>query len=309
MNNRQVLDSHLTPVTTPEISWERVGCNLCGADNARLYHRETLPYFDRPLTFDIVKCRKCGLVYTNPRLVDYNATYLSGVDRQDEHFADHDRAKHPVFASALDQIRRLTPSTSTDVRILDIGCGSGYFLHLARQRGWQVQGIEPAETSARYAAGHYHLPVERADMYTLDWPEAQFDVITAWDVIEHVPDPAAFLQQCSEWLKPGGLLALRFPGDRWQKIKGILFHHLLQSRRAAFGATMHLYFFNETTMGRLAARAGLTMVYSRTTPSEINSSNPVFNRLKTLSYQIIRALELVGGRTVGNLEVYCQKQK
>ncbi len=293
----------------PEIAWERIACNLCGSDKTRPYHRETLPYFDRKLTFDIVKCRVCGLVYTNPRLVDYNAPYLYESDSSHANYAEHDKAKQPVFLAALARITGLLANKNEGklAKLLDIGCGSGFFLHLARKKHFQVSGIEPAGAFAHFAMEYYGLPVEQSDIYEARLPENEFDVITAWDVIEHVPDPRLFLRQCRQWLRPGGIMALRFPGDRWQKIKGFLLHQVLGSERAAFGPTMHLYFFNEQTFRKLAEQAGLQLIHFQTTPTENNAGSPAINRLKTLSHKVLRAVESVSGRTLGNLEVYCRK--
>ena len=81
----------------PEVRWERVACNICDSDDTDVYHHERLPYFDKILDFQIVRCRNCGLVYTNPRLADHNATYLyAGSDDPDE-IERHDLAKAAVL--------------------------------------------------------------------------------------------------------------------------------------------------------------------------------------------------------------------
>jgi len=90
-------------------------------------------------------------------------------------------------------------------RILDIGCSSGHFLKVAHDHGFDVYGIEPNPEMVRYASVELGLPnisngVLKGDEYTADF----FDVITLWDVLEHVPDPHALLRNVFKLLKPEG---------------------------------------------------------------------------------------------------------
>lgn len=293
----------------PAVRWEKVACNLCGREEADLYHRERLAYFDKRLDFRIVRCRQCGLVYTNPRLAHHNATYLLAGHDDDAAMETHARTKRKVFESALDEIERQRQRLdgSAGAKLLDIGCGSGHFCAAALRHGFQVCGIEPAEAPARYAAERLGVEVIAGDVFEVEMPTGQFDVITAWDVIEHVADPRAMLRRCVEWLRPGGIMALRFPSARWQKIKALILHQLLSSKRAAFAPTIHLTFFSEQTFAQMAQQVGLEVLRTVTTPAEANTGKAAIDAAKILSHKLIRALEIVSGSHLGNLEVYCHK--
>jgi 2-polyprenyl-3-methyl-5-hydroxy-6-metoxy-1,4-benzoquinol methylase len=292
----------------PEICWEWVDCNLCGSDDTEIYHRERLPYFDKMLDFEIVRCRSCGLVYTNPRLAEHNATYLAGEENPDQ-IEKHAHAKTAVFDNALEQIhafqQKLTHTSKG--KLLDVGCGSGHFLRQARQFGFDVCGIEPAEAAARYASQNLGVDVINDDLLRVHLEPESIDVITAWDVLEHLGDPQAALNCCLRWLKPNGILAVRFPSATWQKIKGMILHGLFSSRRAAFAPTMHLYFFNEDTFTRMAHQVGLEVLCTRTTPAEANTDSFALDCIKLVSHAVIRSIETFGRRHLGNLEVYCRK--
>jgi len=160
---------------------------------------------------------------------------------------------------------------------------------------------------AQYARCHLGSVVAQADIFEVDLPEQSFDVITAWDVIEHVNDPRGMLSRCAQWLRPGGLMALRFPSAQWQKLKGVVYHQLLGSERAAFGATMHLTFFNTETFRRMAQEQGLTLLKSRTTPAEPNTNSIVLDAFKRASDLLVRAVEKLSTKQLGNLEVYCRR--
>jgi len=292
----------------PPVRWERVRCNLCGQDRTRLYHQERLDFFDSELDFEIVRCCHCGLVYTNPRLDAHNANYLFS-DETCAQIEAHARAKKPVFESALKQIhlcqRRIKGSSGG--KLLDVGCGSGHFMLAASQNGYEVHGIEPAPVSARYAQDQLSLPVIQKNILEVDFPPQSFDIITAWDVIEHVSDPRAVLTRCSHWLRPGGILAVRFPSARWQKFKGILFHKLCQSNRPAFGATMHLYFFSEITFTKICRDIGLKVYKTQTTPLEANTGRCLIDKIKLVGNIVMKSVENISGLHPGNLEIYCYK--
>jgi 2-polyprenyl-3-methyl-5-hydroxy-6-metoxy-1,4-benzoquinol methylase len=294
----------------PPLQWEHVSCNLCGQSESHVYHRERLPYFGSDVDFEIVRCDHCGLVYTNPRLSDYNAAYLWGSTESEEEIESHARAKTAVFRRAIDRIKYWQSQNGLEPggRMLDLGCGTGHFLHAAQAQGFTGCGIEPADVPARYAADRMGVEIMQANLYTADLPEGKFDVITAWDVIEHVSDPKGMLENCYRWLKPGGILALRFPSSTWQKIKGVILHEILSSPRPSFAPTIHLYFFNEKTISRLCEETGLKMLEIKTTLAETNSDSRLVDSIKVISHGLVRCLESACRRRLGNLDVFCQKR-
>ncbi len=290
--------------------WERPACNLCGRDEAALFHRERLPYFGRWMTFSIVRCRRCGLIYTCPRPADHNATYLAEEEINAAALETHGQAKQKVFHQALERIavlRRCSSSFDGPGKLLDIGCGSGHFLCAAQQQGYDVTGIEPATGPARYARERFGLPVLNAAAETCTLPAETFDVVTAWDVIEHVADPRSLLGCGARWLKPGGIMALRFPAGRWHKFKARVLHDCLQSRRPVFSPTMHYTFFDEKTFTLMAQRVGLAVKVFYTTSAEANTDSVILNVLKLAADRGLRRLEGWTGQRMGNLEVYCVK--
>ncbi len=101
-------------------------------------------------------------------------------------------------------------------------------------------------------------------------------------------------------------MAFRFPSSTWQKIKGQAGRMLL-IRRASFGATMHLYFFNERTFAKMARVVGLEILRIKTTAAEANTNNAFLDFVKIASSTVLGAVETISGRRLGNLEVYCRK--
>jgi 2-polyprenyl-3-methyl-5-hydroxy-6-metoxy-1,4-benzoquinol methylase len=130
-------------------------------------------------------------------------------------------------------------------RLLDVGCAYGWFGEVARERGWDVAGVEAAEEPAS-AARNAGLDVVTGTLENVAYPEARFDVVTLWDVLEHVPDIDGFLNEVRRVLKPGGLLALQSPNIRsvmarqagadWSWL--LLPHHVWHFTPSAMKATL-----------------------------------------------------------------------
>jgi SAM-dependent methyltransferase len=136
-------------------------------------------------------------------------------------------------------------------RLLDVGCASGLFLLQARRAGWNVTGVEPNEALCEDARKNLDAAGE-VQCTTLENARLQngFDAITVWDVLEHVPDPQAFLQICRTLLRPDGCLFLNVPDlDSWPaRILGPRWPLLLPE---------HLNYFNRGSLAFCAERAGL----------------------------------------------------
>jgi 2-polyprenyl-3-methyl-5-hydroxy-6-metoxy-1,4-benzoquinol methylase len=115
------------------------------------------------------------------------------------------------------------------VHLLDIGCGEGFFLFNAARFGYATKGVEPSQDAAAYARKEFGLDVEAKPFEELRSPENHFDVVTLWQVLEHMLCPLMVLKEVHRILKPGGLLVVSTPNiegipakilrKRWWDIK------------------------------------------------------------------------------------------
>jgi len=158
------------------------------------------------------------------------------------------------------EYRHLPPLPTGGGRVLDVGCGDGAFLALARGCGWDVLGLEP-DPKAALAAARRGLPVIDGDLARLDGQASVFDVITMAHVIEHVHDPVAVLRACHRLLKPGGTLWLETPNA------GSLGLHLFAQDWRGLEAPRHLVLFTPAALRRVLRDAGFENCGSPPTPS------------------------------------------
>ncbi|MGO9614590.1 MAG: class I SAM-dependent methyltransferase [Dissulfurispiraceae bacterium] len=200
--------------------------------------------------YRMVGCRRCGLVYANPRptpeiLLDLYDGYHQR-DSKDEHIWE--RLMAPNFVEASAQLNRMFPKKG---RLLDIGCGYGHFIEMMRTQGWLASGIEPSEKTSAYALSK-GADIIRTVIEDASFPENSFDAITAFYVLEHLLDPLAVLIKIRAMLKPGGALVIRVPHST-PVVK------LLQSigiKNNLYDLPFHLYDFSPVTIRRLLEKAG-----------------------------------------------------
>lgn len=235
---------------------EYVCCDLCGADNSVL----VLERIDRfsGSTFCYVSCRECGLIYVNPRpdmaeiLTYYPSDYESyqplkakrGIERW-------------IKRRAWKILARLVSKYQASGRLLDIGCATGEFLKEMKDRGFEVQGVELNSFAAAVAQEVYGLKVFIGPLAEFKAPGGTFDVITMWDVLEHLPSPYVSLQQINHWLRDEGYLFFSIPNIHSFDAK------LFRSWWIGWDAPRHLYLFPKPTLKRLLRDTGFNIIAMR----------------------------------------------
>ena len=211
--------------------------------------------------YSIVECGKCGLIYVAQEVTraQLDAYYDSGYYAGDGKAYTDYLAKAPVrkhhYRSMLPAIKRhLAPQARENARVLDVGCAAGYFLEVATEAGWHAQGVELSPYMSAYAREERGLCVQTGTIEEADLPLETFDLITMWDVIEHVQNPSQVLQRAAELLKPDGLLILA-TGD----VKGVT-ARIYGEKWSLIAPPGHLFYFSRRTLGALLGKAGLRVL-------------------------------------------------
>lgn len=227
---------------------EYIICNLCGHSETKQCYQVQDYNYGLPGVFTIVQCRNCGLVYLNPRPTQGEISSFYPESRYHPFKAIHG-AGTTVPGSTHWQ-RALWLSRRTEVgSVLDVGCGSGQFLLAMDALGWNCVGVEPNETAAQHARDAAGLEVLAGDIFAIN-QVAIYDVITLWDVLEHVHSPYDVLVHCNRLLNLDGVIALHVPN--WASIERRLFGE----RWTALDTPRHLYHFSPETIKHLLKRSG-----------------------------------------------------
>jgi 2-polyprenyl-3-methyl-5-hydroxy-6-metoxy-1,4-benzoquinol methylase len=241
-----------------------VRCPLCNADSYRVRFDATLSepidpqrhYTSTSKEFGragrIVECLNCGIVYMNPRPHHQNVQAAYG-QVEDLRYLEEETGRVATFSESLDYVRAFVPGG----RLLDVGCHVGTFLDLAERAGYEVSGVEPSRWAAQIASERVHGPVHVGAVEDAPVPPDSYDVVTLWDVIEHLPDPANDLRAIWSALRPGGVLALSTMDV------DALFARLA-GRRWPWYMQMHLVYFSRRTLGEMLRREGFEIADVRT---------------------------------------------
>lgn len=246
-------------------SLEYVNCNLCGAYNAQILYPSTLSEglpsnkIERfrctsssyGKHYTIVKCRNCGLIYANPRpegaIIRHN--YEDVVDRA---YLEERQGRVLTFKRNFRPLEQLAESNSSGRKLLDLGCHIGIFLEIAQKRGWDAWGVELSHWAAMQARNR-GLHVIQGTLAEANFADKSFDVVTMWDVIEHLTDPTSELREVNRILKPGGLICIHTMNieSPFAKLMGSHWPWLME---------MHLYYFSPQTLTQMLEKTGFQVV-------------------------------------------------
>lgn len=227
-------------------------CPICG-DSSLSHYINTRDYFLSKEQFNLQKCEACGLIMTNP--------FPEGNDMmkyyQSDIYFSHPNKQKSIFAFIYNFVKKfnlkykLKVSTSSleKGRLLDIGCGSGDFLNLAQQTGWEVYGIEPNNEARMFAQQQLNKPILLPEEIN-SLPKSSFDLITMWHVLEHVENINDQVESIIALLKPNGRLVVALPNILSYDAK------FYKSYWAGLDVPRHLYHFSFDTIRHLMTKKG-----------------------------------------------------
>jgi 2-polyprenyl-3-methyl-5-hydroxy-6-metoxy-1,4-benzoquinol methylase len=260
------------------MAWEgamklcQVKCPLCGADEFRLRYPANIaavvqsageidPGLYRCTSHglgqhgDIVRCQHCGMVYNNPQL-DPGILIQAYEQVEDPLYLEESAAREQTFQRSLNQLHRFIQPPG---KLLDVGCYTGVFMNVAAAAGWQAEGVELSSWAANIARKTGIGTIWQKPLQQLALPPESFDVITLWDVMEHLAHPVDLVKNVHHLLKPGGVLAFST--------------HMVDSGAARllgskypFFMEMHVSHFSRTTAARLLNEQGFELLRIQSHP-------------------------------------------
>jgi 2-polyprenyl-3-methyl-5-hydroxy-6-metoxy-1,4-benzoquinol methylase len=216
-------------------------CVICGS------HQRTVKirYPDHTL----FTCHGCGLVYTD---------FMPSKDETEAYYNEYDYRYLLKYREQTEfrgiKILAHLEKLCTHRTILDVGCGCGFFLNVAKQRGWDTQGIELSGGACQFAREHLGLTVHNCDIHDAQLPDNSVAVITLQHVLEHLADPHTILTDLKSKLMADGILVIVVPNARSAMAM------CARDRWLCLAEKTHLFHYHKKSLSMLLTRAGFTIV-------------------------------------------------
>lgn len=242
------------------------GCTACGSPETR---RDPFYYEWEGRRHWVRRCRRCTHQFVHPPITPEQQARMYS----DAYFSEGGDWVCGLFAGsgyrdAEEELRREAHEILGMIgracgRLLDVGCAGGVFLDVAREHGFEVQGLELNESMAQHARGTYGLDVLRSRIE--DVPESQwagcFDVVTVLDVMEHLPAPLGAMRRIGRWAKPGASVLVRGPlVNRWRTRAKEAARRLLGRPKQLPGYPLDANAFNVRSMSAMLRLSGIEPV-------------------------------------------------
>jgi 2-polyprenyl-3-methyl-5-hydroxy-6-metoxy-1,4-benzoquinol methylase len=214
----------------------------------------------------VYRCVNCDLGFLDPRPSQeeigklYKSAYFE--EQYDKGLEIGSKALKKRLSSEKHRVK-FVASVSRSGRLLDIGCGYGYYLYASRLHGYDVTGLEISEWASHYAVQRLKLPVRTGEILKVDLPENYFDIITMWHFLEHTQDPGSVLLRTKKWLKKNGILVIDVPN-----CKGTDAHYLWEDWDG-WQLPYHFWHFNPHSMKALLEKYRFRVIKYKDYHSEV----------------------------------------
>jgi len=212
-----------------------------------------------------VRCNKCDMIFLNPVFKEpMLKEYYMNLDTEQTTIVENESDFYrEIYTMGLKKIKRNTQVGS----ILDIGCGGGFFLDIAKENNWVTSGIEPCKSDREICKKKDHQVQESLD----NIGNKKFDVITLWDVFEHIPSPNQYLYRLSSLLEDNGLVFIQTPNSN------SIASRVLQNKCNMFDGLEHVNIYNPETIELVLKNNGFAIVDICTVISELGVVNNYLN--------------------------------
>jgi 2-polyprenyl-3-methyl-5-hydroxy-6-metoxy-1,4-benzoquinol methylase len=239
---------------------ETVGCLFGHRGVPELLFEVPDRLIDRGKAFRIVRCLQCGLLFLSPRPTRAEIGRYYPFEAYWQEFAPAVRDETSWWRRwnrqyGLSKLRRFVEQAKAGGKLLDVGCGTGGFMAQMREHGsWEVYGLDTNRQAVEYARNRLQLKAYHGSLEDISYPCDTFDLVTLWNVLEHMHNPLQALREVWRVLRPDGILALSIPnGDS-------LDASLFGPCWVGLDPPRHLYTFSRRTLRQLLAQTGFEVL-------------------------------------------------
>lgn len=246
---------------------EFASCNICGSN--RYYELYDIKISPTLTPSKLVKCKECGFIYANPR---------PKRETEEDYYR---RRYHEIqgiewwYGGRIYPFRRVFKKMRKFLdkgKLIDVGCGMGFFMDLARSTGWEVKGVEISDFAANYAQERLKIDVVKSHLKDAHLEAEYFDAATMWNVLDQIYDPKENLVELNRILKKGGYIFMRMPNLYFHLKVFKLYHFFkvifknIENPLSVF----HLYSFDKNSIKNLLESTGFCNVIVRPEAMGIN---------------------------------------
>ena len=206
--------------------------------------------------FDLCECPKCHVIYYHPTPSEEQFVSFYSIDEY-----KFNRWKQESKAAVY--IKELNKRQKSG-KFLDVGCATGYMINkISQDSDWEVYGVELSKNPAMFVRDVLKIKnIIHGDIFTANYDSNFFDCINVSDVLEHVPNPVEFLNECHRILKPNGFIFLNVPNG-FNDSRGLI-QYYNKNHEAGCHASGHIYFFQQPTLQYLFKTTGFNIANSST---------------------------------------------
>jgi len=261
-------------------------CPICGSKNIVKAQNE------------LSRCKECSLQFLanfkSPEYYNqiYNKNYFNGDVYKN--YLEEELYRRQLFSEKIKLIRKHIPGEGS---VLDIGCGMGFFLMEMQNKGYHVDGLEISEYAAQIASEKVNTSIITGDLTNTSFKSTQFNIVTFWDVLEHIYDPVESLKRVSRIIKNDGVLVVETLNISSLTVK------ILKEKWPLYYPPYHIYYYNQSSMIRLLHRAGFQIVKTFPVQTYIKSSSG-YRAFRYFRYPFIRKL---AGMLFDDVVIYIAK--
>ena len=259
-------------------------CDNCKSENIRILY--SLSYMD------INECKECGLRFTDQSKIPKSLYTENYFKKTNKHFFEDSWADYETKIKTSKKLRRFKDTLkklekyTNKGNLLDVGCATGVFLDIAKKKGWKPYGVEISKFASEYGRKNFNLNIQTGDLLNARFKENFFDLVTMWDVIEHVEIPSKTLIMLNKIIKKGGVLFLLTTND--DSLMGHLAHTFYKLKIKKFAELIHPkhhnYHFTKKVLINMLNKSGFEIVYTK------KSEMPLENIIQG---QVVKAMATV----------------
>lgn len=250
----------------------QVACNCCGSEDFTIAFEP-----GSAQRYQIVRCKRCDLMYVNPRPEDPEHVVISRhIETEDTGPDDLEKLqrieKEQLQVRDYDVTRKLLNSLyPRRGKLLEIGSGFGFLLAAFKADGWDVQGVDPNRQACKFASQFNHIDARPGTLEEMAYNNETFDVVVMNHVIEHLPDPLAALKEINRVVRHSGHVVIETP--RYDTLA----FRLLGKRERSLSCEGHVYFFTTNSLRRTYEAAGFQLVDYRPVGRSLTLNRLAYN--------------------------------